>query len=137
MFPWMTYTEKYGSWTDDATRIRLISIWYSRVVMIAVLLSYSFVMLNFLRNKDTRSAKVTFLMFLAIFSTLVSLLITFTKSCQLKSRCYDMYILALFVGSLFHWAICFIYMKTATEMPFLFKISIYLEEPLEVNRLKT
>ena len=101
-------------------------IWVLRVTMFLIAISYM-VMYIYLKIKVERKVrKIDGLFLLAVVYSTSVLVISFSHKCYHYSICYDLDLLAVLANGLFHWFVCWLYVKAAVEMPFLFKLALYI-----------
>lgn len=111
-------------------------LWVLRVAMAIIFVSFA-ISLIYLRVKKRRKLdKIDTLFVMAFLYSSIVFFISFYKKCVMYSWCYILDLLAIDANGVFHWVVAWTYLKASVEMPFLFKLSLYLEEALIREKIK-
>ena len=110
-------------------------IWFLRASMLVIAASYAGALFFMKLRVQKRPQKIDGLFVLAIVYSGLVLSITFIDKCPHYDWCYDLDLFAVVANGVFHWIICWLYLKASIEMPFLFKLSLYVDDPNTVQSI--
>lgn len=115
------------------TLMTVFDIWFLRASMFIIAASYAGALVYMKRRVPLQ--KIDGLFALAIVYSGLVLSITFVEFCPEYDWCYDLDLFAVVANGYFHWIVCWLYLKASIEMPYLFKLSLYVDDPETVRTI--
>jgi len=88
--------------------------------MLIIALCFTATLIYLILRVKNRYRKADWILVLAIVYALLNLFVSFFKNCDNTHICYDLSLLAVLCSGLFHWILCWMYLKASIEVPFFF-----------------
>lgn len=113
----------------------IFDIWFLRVAMFVIFVSYAGTLVYLKIKVAPKPQKIDGLFILAMTYSGIILAITFMEYCPEHDWCYSLDLFSIVANGFFHWIVCWLYLQASIEMPFLFKLSLYMDDPSTVQTI--
>lgn len=111
-------------------------LWVLRIAMSTILVSYISMFIYLRIKKKRKLDRIDTLFLMAFLYSSIILGISFYTKCNHYSWCFIADLIAIDANGIFHWIVAWTYLKASIEMPFLFKLALYLEDPETRSKIK-
>jgi hypothetical protein len=105
-----------------------LDLWFWRADMLVIASCFTATLVYLMLRVKNRYRKADWILVLAILYAVLNISVSFFQDCANTHLCYDMTLLAVLCSGLFHWIMCWMYLKASIEVPFFFQVGLYLKD---------